>query len=181
MKKNILFLLFSLFLASCGQSNSQISGLSMKEFTGSGFTLQIPEKWTTSDNAGDLPAPANGKIVLTSVSPDKKYNFSSNILVIEDTPGYLGTSTQYSEQNNLRTQNKYLEYQQIEKSDILFGDSDASKYFVFQAKYNNQTQKLKFVQTAKFCGPRIYLLHASMALDADAKTFVDIFRTFSCK
>lgn len=164
MKKFFLLFVFLIPLVSCGNSSSQVSGITTKEFSGSGFTIQVPEHWTSSGNITDLPSPANGNVVLTSISPEKKYNFSNNIIIIEDVPGYIGTSVQYSEQNNLKTQGKYLEYQQLEKSDILFGDSDASKYFVFNAKYNAQTQKLKFVQTAKFCGTRVYLMHASVAL-----------------
>lgn len=100
---------------------------------------------------------------------------------MSDKLDYIGTSKQYSEQNNIQTQKKYLEYNAVSNGAVLFGDSDESKYFVFTAKYNNQTQKLKFVQTAKICGTKVFLLHASMALDTDPTTFVNIFRTFSCK
>ena len=54
----------------------------------------------------------------------------------------MGSSTQYSEQNNLQTQKRYFEYRTIDSGMIIFGDSDESKYFGFEAKYNNQTQKL---------------------------------------
>lgn len=164
MKKILLFAFFAIFLASCGKSDNTISGVETAEFSGSGFTIQLPNKWTSSGSVDSLPSPSNGSIVATSLSPETKYNFSDNIIIIEDTLDHIGTSTQYSEQNNLKTQKKYSEYQQIKKNDIIFGDSDSSKYFVFNAKYNNQTQKLRFVQTAKICGTRVYFLHASLAL-----------------
>lgn len=181
MKKFFLLLAIFGLLASCGKSDSAVSGIKTTEFSGSGFTIQLPEKWTSSGSIADLPSPPNGTVVLGSFSPEKKYNFSDSIIIIEDDPGYIGTSVQYSEQNNLKTQWKYFEYQQLEKSDILFADSDASKYFVFNAKYNTQTQKITFIQTAKFCGTRIYFMNASVALGTDTKPFVDIFRTFQCK
>lgn len=180
MKKIISILFGFLFLASCGGNNSEVPGVATKEFVGSGFVMQLPEKWSTSGSVDGVTS-GNGELVLASVSPEKKYNFSDNIVVLVDSLNFLGTSKQYSEQNNIKTQKKYLEYANITNGALLFKDSDEGKYYVFRAKYNNSTQKLKFIQTAKVCGTKVFVLHGSMALDADANTFADIFRTFECK
>lgn len=164
MKKIFLILISLLLLTACGSSDDKVSGIETVEFSGSGFTIQLPKNWTSSGSMADAPAQTNGTIVATSVSPEKKYNFSDNIMIIEDSLNYIGTSTQYSEQNHNKTREKYFEYQHIKKNDIIFSDSDPSKYFVFNAKYNDNTQKLRFVQTAKICGTRVYLLHSTLAL-----------------
>lgn len=179
--RKVIFCLFLLLLASCGNSDSSVANIDTTEFTASGFIMQIPEKWTSTGAIDSLANSWNGKIVLASVAPEKKYNFSNNIVVIEDELTHMGSSRQYSEQNNLQTQKKYAEYKDVTSGVIIFADSDESKYYVFDAKYNNQTQKLRFIQTAKICWTRVYLLHASMSLDSKAEDFVNIFKTFSCK
>lgn len=180
--KKILLLSFAFFaLTSCFDNNTKIEGLPTKEFAESNFTMQIPNEWTASGSIDNLPSLPNGEVVLAAVSPEKKYNFSNNIIVISSKLDYIGTSKQYSEQNNLKTQKKYLEYSLVKSGPIIFGDSDEGKYYIFDARYNAQTQKLRFLQTAKVCGTNVFLLHASVALDADTGKYIDVFRTFTCK
>lgn len=142
--------------------------------------MQIPNNWNYNGTTDNLNA-GRGTIILGAVSPDKKYNFANNIVIIEDDLNAVGSSRQYSEQNNIQTQKKYFEYKFLESGVIIFEDSDETKYYTFEAKYNNHTQKLKFIQAAKMCGTKAYLMHASMSLDSKSSDFVELFRTFKCK
>lgn len=181
MRKIFLILASFFLLASCGASDSPVANIDTTEFSATGFSIFTPTAWTSTGSFNNLANVGNGNIVLASISPEKKYNFSDNIVVIVDDLEYVTSSRKYSEQNNAQTQKKYAEYKLVSAGGIIFGDSDESKYYVFDAKYNNNTQKLRFVQTAKVCGTRVYLLHASIALNANYEDYVNIFRTFSCK
>jgi hypothetical protein len=83
--------------------------------------------------------------------------------------------------NHLQTKKNYLEYALIKESTITFQDSETSRYFVFEAKYNESTPRLKFIQTARVCGTRVYLLHFTLSLDKKADTYAKILETFTCK
>lgn len=120
-------------------------------------------------------------MALISIAPEKKYNFSNNLLILEDTLSHIGSSKQYSEQNHIHTKQKYQEYRLIESSPILFADSDESKYYVFDAKYNSQTPKMRFIQTAKICGTRVYLIHFALGFDANINEYIALSKTFACK
>jgi hypothetical protein len=149
-------------------------------FSATGFTLRIPEDFTSPKTA-DIPTPVSGKIVYVGVSPETKYGFSSTLLVLEDELKAPVTSRKYSDLNNLQTSKNYLEYTALSDEAILFSDSDESRVYVFEAKYNASTPRLKFVQTAKVCGTQVYLMHAALPSEKDIKNYVDLFRSFTCK
>jgi hypothetical protein len=182
--KSRIFALFSLFflISACslpgGQTENVPDGTVV--FSGTGFSLRVPEDWTPPKSA-DMPTPVYGKIVYASLSPEVKYGFASTLLVIEDELKTPATSRKYSELNNAQTTKNYLEYTKIAEDALLFGDSDESKVYTFEARYNMSTPRLKFVQTAKVCGTKVYLLHAALSLDKETKNYIDLFRSFACK
>lgn len=107
MKKLLLVFAIAFALVSCG-GDDKVPGVLTTEFTGSGFALHLPENWSSS---GTIATPsANGEVVLSAVSPEKKYNFSDNILVLRDNLDGIISSKQYAVKNNLQTKQKYLEY-----------------------------------------------------------------------
>lgn len=181
--KKIIFILFGFFLlASCGSSDTATIGdIKTTEYTGSGFKISIPEKWTATGSVDSFTNVGNGKFTFTAVSPEKKYNFHNNITIVEDELGHIMSSKQYSEQNHTKTRKIYADYSLITSGALFFPDSDEGKYYVFDAKYNNNVQKIRMIQTAKMCGTRVYVLHASLALDAKYEDFINLFKTFSCQ
>lgn len=182
MYKIFFTCIFALFLASCGNNSDKTAdGTPITTITGSGFEMGIPSNWTATGSSLELPSHINGQIVVEAVSPDKKYNFSPNLMVISEQLDYAGSSKQYSELNNISTQKKYSEYGFVSSDIFLFDDSDEGKYFVFDAKYNSKTPKLRFIQSAKMCGTTVYFFNVTTGLDADAKKFANIFKTFRCK
>lgn len=153
--RKIIFLFLTFFLTSCSlfqDKNSQIVGTeSATLYTGSGFSVMVPSTWSSSGQIDLLPTPAHGSVILASKSPEKKYNFSNNFLIIKDRLDGLMTSAAYSEINNVQTTRKYLQYSPVKTADILFKDGDSSKAYVFDAQYNSNTPRVRFVQTAKIC------------------------------
>lgn len=184
MKKILLILFSSLFLVACGSNdeNSVIfNGKSANIFTGSGFQLPLPADWTVTGSIASLPANPHAKVVVAAISPEKKYNFSENIIVLEQSLSAIGSSQQYSDHNHQEKKSAYQSYSLVESGDIFFLDTDYSSYYVFDAKYNTQTPKMRFIQTAKFCGTKVYFLHATINLGKKAKDFLPLFRGFRCK
>jgi hypothetical protein len=91
------------------------------------------------------------------------------------------TSKKYSELNAIQTTKNYLEYTKLQEIPLVFADSDTSLLYIFEARYNKTTPKMKFLQTAKVCGTNVYLLHASMHLDKKTENYQNLFKTFACK
>lgn len=90
------------------------------------------------------------------------------------------TSKKYSELNQIQTTRNYLEYTKITDDAILFVGDDESRVTVFEARYNTTTARMKFIQTAKVCGTKVYLIHAAIALDKNPDNYIDLFKTFTC-
>ena len=126
--------------------------------------MDIPANWSTKIDK-NLPTPKNGAIVLTALSPEVRYGFSNNILILEDSLDQPVTSKKYSEMNQVQTTRNYLEYTKISDEAILFDDSDESRVHIFEPRYNTTTSRMKFIQSAKVCGTKVYLIHAAVALD----------------
>ena len=180
MLKYILTL--TLLLSSCSilpgtqtevQDNATI-------YTGSGFSIQVPDAWKTNTGV-TLSTPKSGTIELALVSPDIRYGFSNNLVIMKDALNGIISSKKYSELNAAQSQKNYLEYTKIQNDPILFGDTDESRVIVFEAKYNPSTPRLKFIQTAKVCGTNVFLIHFSIALDKSPDAYIALAKTFQCK
>lgn len=142
--------------------------------------MQIPKTWTLV-KATDVPSPRVGTVEMAYTSPDVKYGFSNNIIVLRDTLTNIVTSRSYSELNNIQTTKNYLEYTKLRDEDFTFADSETSRLYVFEARYNTTTPLMKFIQVARVCGTSVYLLHVSLTLDKVPDNYVELLKTFSCK
>lgn len=91
------------------------------------------------------------------------------------------TSRTYSELNHIQTTKNYLEYTKLQEIPLSFSDTDTSLMYVFEAKYNKTTPTMKFLQTAKVCGTKVYLLHASVALWQKTDNYEKLLQSFVCK
>ena len=171
-----------LLLSSCSilpgtqeeiQSNARL-------YSGSGFSIQVPTLWQA--NTGSvLPSPRSGSLELALVSPEVRYGFSNNLIIMRDTLNGIITSSRYAELSSIQSSKNYLEYTRLLDEPIIFPDSDSSRISVFEAKYNPSTPRLKFIQTAKVCGTIIYLIHFSIPLEKAADAYIALAKTFSCK
>lgn len=115
------------------------------------------------------------------MSKEVKYGFSNNYVIMADSIDIPITSKKYSELNHIQTTRNYLEYTKLQEIPISFSDSDTSLLYVFEARYNKTTPRMKFIQTAKTCGTRVYLLHVSLSLEKVPDKFIELLKTFMCK
>ncbi len=115
------------------------------------------------------------------MSKDVRYGFSNNYVIMQDALDMALTSKKYSELNHIQTTKNYLEYTKLQELSVTFSDADESVLYVFEARYNKTTPRMKFIQTAKVCGTRVYLLHATVSLDKVVDKYVELLKTFQCK
>ncbi len=86
--------------------------------------------------------------------------------------------------NNFWVEQDYKEYEKIEEKDMIFADTtDIGKLYVFKAKYNVNTPKLTFLQTARICKGNLgfFLTIALPANITDTAKYEEILKTFACK
>lgn len=149
-------------------------------YSGSGFSMQVPALWAA--NTGALtPTPKSGTLELAIVSPDVRYGFSNNLIIMRDSLNGIITSSRYAELSSVQSSKNYLEYTKLQDDPIIFSDTDESRVTVFEAKYNPSTPRLKFIQTAKVCGTSVYLVHFSIALDKSPDVYIALAKTFACE
>lgn len=153
MKKNIfVLLLVSFFLTSCSStsSSSEVQATGLTDQSTSYFSMKTPEKWTVLSGS-TLPTPKQGTISLAVTSDELKYGFASNILVLTQTLEKEVSSKDFSILNNVGSTREYTEYNKLESKSIEFTDKENSDLYIFEARYNTSTPKLKFLQTARVC------------------------------
>ena len=185
MQRYILSIIsISLFLSGCTlpgtQKESENINANTVIFETDSISVLVPKSWSGT-KLSDIPSPRFGSVVGAYISPETKGWFSNNLVILRDTLDQIMTSKRYSELNNLQTTKNYLEYTKLKDTEFTFGDSETSRIYVFEARYNQTTPRMKFIQTARVCGTRVYLLHFSLALDKDATIYSKLLESFTCK
>lgn len=186
--KNFICLLFILVsLTSCFSSTTtqDVSTATwLNPYENTEFTMSLPSNWDILTNTWNvLPKPKNWEISLASSSSELKYWFSSNILVLSQKLNKQVSSLDFSILNNVWSTKEYLEYLKLESKSFDFSDWDKSNLYIFEAKYNITTPKLKFLQVWKVCGiTKAYLLTIALSTDIkDTSKYEEILKTFKCK
>ena len=183
MKKLFCVTLSVFLLSSCfgWDENTVPSGLVVKQWEG--YSMMLPKNWEDlSESEQIVPAPSEGKIELVAKSKENKAGFSNNLIILSDELQKPSTSQDYSLLNNVGTQKESLDYVWLGSEKLVFNDGTESKVYVFEAKYNLQTQKYKYIQTAKVCDQRKgYLLTIGiLPSNKEVDKYKDLLKTFSC-
>lgn len=178
----LIFCFLSLSLIGCSLPGTQDEPTDSTTvlYEGTGFTTMVPSTWEKASGMS-LPIPTRGTVILAYISKDVRYGFSNNYIVMSDSLDTPVTSKKYSELNHIQTTKNYLEYTKLQELPFTFTDADESIMYVFEARYNKTTPRMKFIQTAKVCGTRVYLLHASVSLDKVVDKYIELLKTFECK
>jgi hypothetical protein len=71
----------------------------------------------------------------------------------------------------------------LSSNEITFSDLDTGILYEFEAKYNMESQKLKFLQTAHICKEtKAYLITLALPTGTtNTDRYVDLISSFSCK
>ncbi len=183
LKKISLLLSLVFILASCGSDEAAVETGGLDQYQWENYSIYIPKNWEImNDKDNILPEPSEGKIELSAQAPEPKWGFINNILILSDTLKTFTDSSEYSIANNVWAQREYIDYLQIDNKDFSFTDGTTSKIYTFEAKYNLETPKLKFLQTAYVCNPdKGYFL--TIAVSPSVKKmekYETLLSTFSC-
>ena len=173
----------SLLLASCGSSSTtspSVTDASTTVYQGSGFYMTVPSAWQTVEE-GALPTPKAGQIALALTSTEIKNGFANNLTVLTDEISESISAKKYISANFLLTTGKYAEVTKLDEKEITFADKEISELYVFEAKYNTQSTKQKFIQTARICSGKVYLLTIGVALDTtDTAKYETLAKSMGC-
>lgn len=183
IKKYILlpFLIFSLF--SCWDS-AEITESTLVSVDNKNFDFKIPWNWKViEDRENILPKAREWSIELAATSQSVVAWFSNNLLILSDDLKKLTTSKDYSMLNNMWAETDYLEYKKIWANEVTFADGEVSLVYEFEARYNLDTPKLKFIQTASVCNKTkgYFITIALPTTVTDISRYIELLSTFSCK
>ncbi len=184
MFKKSLVLIFSiLFLISCWSSiDTDTSGLMEK--TTPSLSIQIPTTWEViSNDKNILPSIKDSKIELAVSSPKTVNGFANNLLILSDDLKKFTTSKDFSMLNNIWAETDYLDYKKLESKEFTFLDEEQSLLYIFEAKYNLDTPRLKFLQTAHICNQNkaFFLTIAIPTTIKDTSKYEYLLSTFECR
>lgn len=179
MKKK--FLLLFLFLVSCS-SEAVPTGLVVYE--NDDFNMNVPENWIVYGQDSNLiPKPRVGEVALAISSTEVQNGFSNNLLVLKEALRTELDSQKFTTFNHLWATDEYDFYQSREEKQITFIDEEVSQLFIFEARYNNITPNLTFLQTGRVCKGNVgfFLTIALPANITDVAKYEEILKTFACK
>ncbi|MBW7954580.1 hypothetical protein H3C61_02080 [Candidatus Gracilibacteria bacterium] len=184
MKKSFLLLIVMFFLTSCfgsSDTTSKIEGLTL--YNGNGFDINTPSNWNIIEkNSNILPNPKDSTIELAVSSDELKYGFANNMLILSQNLDKIVSSTDFSILNNIGSSKEYKEYQKLESKGIEFISKEKSNLYVFEAKYNIDTPKFKYLQTGVVCKNKGYLITIALSSEIkDVSKYEEILKTFECK
>lgn len=188
MFKKFIVLFFLLFLVSCWSSDETVTTTDTSEWLISqektDFSIEIPETWEEISNSWDvLPTPNEWKIELVVSAKTQKSGFKNNLLILSDALGTFTTSKDFSILNNIWASRDYIDYNLLESKDIKFLDEEISLLYIFEAKYNLESPKLKFLQTSHICNQTkaFFFTIAIPTSTKDTSKYEDLLKTFKCK
>ena len=178
MKKILILSSLLIALTSCGSSTS--SDTATKAFTGTWFTMNVPSTWVSVEQK-TLPNTKNGKIELALTSSEIAAGFANNLVILSEDLSENSTSVKYAITNYVRTTWSVQDFTKLNESDFTFGDEDPGKLYTFEAKYSTQTPKRKFLQTAKICNKKAYLVTIWINLDNNnVAKYEELLKSFNC-
>ena len=184
MLKKIFALFFIvLFLFSCWEESSE-SPSWLSQIETENLIIQAPVNWERIDDKEDiLPKAKDSEIELAIASKQIVNGFSNNLLILSDTLEKFTTSADFSMLNNVWAQTDYLDYVLLDAKDFSYLDEEKSVLYIFEAKYNLDTPKLKFLQTAHICNQnKAYFLTLAIPISIqDTSKYEYLLSTFTCK
>jgi len=186
IKKIFLLTFLSVFIISCWKGSestwTSVWGLVKTETTT--MSIDIPSNWKMiKDVENILPKPKDSKIELAVTSENAVNGFSNNMLILSDNLKSFVTSKDFSMLNNIWAESDYLDYKKLDSKSFKFLDEEESVLYIFEARYNLDTPKLKFLQTAHICNQKkaFFFTIAIPTSIVDTSKYEYLLSTFSCK
>lgn len=183
MKKALIVLLFTLIISSCSSSDNSWTVSWLEKYDWTNFEVMYPSWWNILEkDSSNLPKPKNWEIAFSAYSKEISYWFSNNVLILSQDLNKDISSEDFSILNNVWATKEYQEYTKIDSKKITFSDEDYTTMYDFEAKYNTDTTKLKFLQAWKVCDKKAFLITIALSPDIkDSSSYEEIIKSFKCK
>ncbi len=183
LKKIVFFLFLLILLSSCWDEGSNTPEwlISVDKWD---YLISVPSNWEIIENTEDiLPKPSNWEIELAVASTVLKDWFKNNLLILSDELSTFTSSKDFSMLNNIWASKDYIDYTLLNSKDIVFNDLEESVLYEFEAKYNYDSPKLKFLQTAHICNQtKAYFFTIAIPVSiTDTSKYEQLLKTFECK
>lgn len=182
MKKIFLLIFLFLLLASCSSKTTEVKS-SLTSYNWSWFSIDVPVSWLVIESSGStLPKPREGNLEVVVTSKEQKDWFINNLIILSKELEETTTSVDFMTKNNPKNYKWYEEYLEESSKDFEFTDWEKTKLYIFNAKYNKDSPKLKFIQTARVCWEKkSFFLTIGLSLNiTDIAKYEDIFKSFNC-
>lgn len=183
-KKIIISIFVMFFISSCGDETGVATSTGLVKTQTETLSIEIPTNWEViTDTQSILPKIKEWKIELAAASTNIVNGFSNNILILSDDLDTYTTSKDFSMLNNIWASTDYLDYTKLESKEFQFQDEELSVLYIFEAKYNLDTPKLKFLQTAHICNQNkaFFITIALPTTTTDTSKYESFLSTFTCK
>lgn len=184
-RKIFIFTSILFFVVWCGWDDEDVEQTSWLVLTETEkMSIEVPANWEVIENKEEiLPKARDGEIELAVTSKNIVNWFANNLLILSDELNTYTTSRDFSMLNNIWAETDYLDYKKLESKEFKFLDEELSVIYIFEAKYNIDTPKLKFLQTAHICNQKdaFFLTLAIPTSTQDTEKYEDLLSTFKCK
>lgn len=167
----LLFLPF--FLVGCfggGEGVTTVDDSGLIKHVGTGYSIRVPASWEKVDPT-KIVAPVEGAIELAMRSLVNKRGFMNNLVILSDTLEADATASEYVSQSMLWAAREYISLTIENQEQITFADDEKSRLVIFRAKYNEITEEHLFLQTARICGKKVYLMTIGLENDTPADNY----------
>lgn len=184
-KKLFLLFIVTITISSCWSDEEWTTSNAWLVLTETDtISIEIPSSWEVVENKEEiLPKAKDGSIELAVTSKNVVNWFANNLLILSDELNTYTTSRDFSMLNNIWAETDYLDYEKLESKEFKFADEELSVLYIFEAKYNIDTPKLKFLQTAHICEQKkaFFLTIAIPTTTKDTAKYEHLLSTFKCK
>jgi len=184
LKKLFILITLSSLLISCWSDEWVDSSTWLLKTETDNISISIPSNWSIIKKVDNILPKVKSWDIELAVNSKKSVNwFSNNLLILSDNLNKFVTSKDFSALNNIWAQTDYLDYTKISSKDITFTDEEKSILYIFEAKYNLDTPKLKFLQTAHICNQnKAYFITLAIPTTViDTSKYEYLISTFNCK
>ena len=123
---------------------------STKTLTTQSISITIPSNWNEISNSS-LPSPKTGTIVTALKSSDLVDDIYRSLIILEDTIIGKLSSEQYARNDYNVSIKNYSGHRLLEEKNIEYTDGISSILYTFEAKYNPNSPRMKFIQSSKIC------------------------------
>lgn len=170
--------------ASWNDASPEVTS-STKTFQTSSISLTVPSNWDEI-NSSSLPSPKTWTIVTALKSSDTVDDIYRSLILLEDTIIGKLSSEQYAKSDYNVSIKNYSGHRLLEEKNIDFTDGISSLLYTFEAKYNPDSPRMKFIQSSKICteADKNKVYNITIALPPsinDTLKYETLIKSLSCK